>query len=139
MFTPGKFFQKPYHDDTSEVQFGNETFLVRRLNGRERQEFNDLSTVTGRSIYVLSHCLLDGVTKEKIGDANAEIMLERFDALSNRLIEYVLDLTAQTLDEERLIWELAEKNSLKTNTKRSIVNTAIDTNSTPGSPSNDSN
>ncbi len=129
MFNVKEFFQRPYNIDSVEINVGNETFLVRRLNGMERQVFNETQSILERSIYVIANCLIDGITNEKIGRANAELFIERYDALSNQLIEEILDLTSKSLEEEGKIWDKSVKNSKKTSSKSSKGNTVDDTGS----------
>ncbi|MDO4587881.1 MAG: hypothetical protein Q4C95_11390 [Planctomycetia bacterium] len=130
MFTISKFFQTPYNVDFVETKIGDETFLIRRMNGRERQLFNDTKTLTDRSIYVLANCLIDSETKKGIGERYAEQFIERYDALANILIEEIIELTGRLLEEEVKVWERAEKNSLMMNMNVSTADIAIVTDST---------
>lgn len=109
MFSPKTFLAADVSDNTFEVCHGGETFLIRRLNGEERLEFTALKLPRDRVLYSLSHCLLDGVTKEPVGDETALRLLRSYDSLSNQLAVDIVSYTLDCIKTEQEFWGLAKK------------------------------
>ena len=110
MFTVESFLNEDFHADWTEEKIGNETFLIRRMNGHERLRLQDVKDSSERIINVLGQCLLDGQTKQPIGKENAEKFVARYDALSNAVAAKIFQITIDAVNAEEAAWGLAEKN-----------------------------
>ena len=124
MFSIDEFLTSDYRVDYVEEKIGNETFLIRRLDGYERLSYTDIQKSSDRVIYALGHCLLDGKTKKPIGEAYAKMFITRCDALANELTVRIFKLTTDSVKAEEEAWGIAEKNLPETNTSGSIEATA---------------
>lgn len=124
MFNINDYLASDYHYDTVEEKIGNETFLIRRLNGYERLEFLDCKTLPERIVFTLSHALLDGNSKQPIGKNNAKKFIERYDSLSDEIASRIINLTTEYAKVEKSEWGIAEKNLQGTVTNGYTDNTA---------------
>lgn len=110
MFNIDEFLASDYRIGYVEEKIGNETFLIRRLDGYERLSYTDIQKSSDRVIYALGHCLLDGKTKKPIGEAYAKMLITRCDALANELTVRIFKLTTDSVKAEEEAWGIAEKN-----------------------------
>lgn len=124
MFTIDSFLNEDFHSDYTEEKIGSETFLIRRMNGFERLHLQDLKESSKRIIYVLGQCLLDGQTKQPIGEENAQKFVARYDALSNAVASRIFRITIDAVNAEESAWGLAEKNLPEMSGNVDTVNTA---------------
>ena len=127
MFTIEGFLNDDFHSDYTEEKIGGETFLVRRMNGLERLAFLDCSTIAERIIYTLAHCLLDGGTKQPIGEKNAKKFIERYDAISEAVATRIIDITTEATRAEKRELGIAEKNLKETSGNIAEGNIAVAT------------
>ena len=111
MFDLNEFMNAPCCDETATVRRGAEDFRIRRLNGAERLQFNDLTRHYDRVRFALARGLLSGDDPRPIGEENAAKMIERYGALAEALFADVFDLTQRSLDEEARIWDDVKKKS----------------------------
>ena len=114
MFNVSKYLEEDCRTDTVEERIGSETFLIRKLNGLERLRLQDVKESSQRIVNVLAQCLLDGKTKQPIGEENAQKFIARYDALSNAVASRIFRLTVDAVNAEETAWGLAEKNSPET-------------------------
>lgn len=124
MFNLNEFLASDYKVDYVEEKIGNETFLIRRLDGFERLAYTDIKKSSDRVIYALGHGLLDGNTKKPIGEAYAKMFITRRDALANELTVRIFKLTTDSVKAEEEEWGIAEKNSVEISTNGSTDSTA---------------
>lgn len=111
MFDIDNYLNAPADDATHVVSRGNETFVIRRLNGEERLKFNDLEGQYERVVYTLSRALLSGEHKIPIGREKAARFIERYSALSDALFNDIFELTQKSLAEDTRLWAESKKNS----------------------------
>lgn len=124
MFNVKDFLESDYRVDYTEEKIGEETYLIRKLNGLERLEFIDIKTYAERVLFTISHGLLDGKTKLPIGDKHAKLFVERFDVVSETLATRILNLTSAASETEKAEIEYAEKNSQGVSGNGDTANTA---------------
>ena len=124
MFTAKEYLDGGYKDEIIEERVSNETFLIRRLDGIQRQEYAELKTAKERILYALANCLLDGTTRKEIGRKAAEDFLRNYDALGNHIANCIFKYTIDCLNTERELWGLAEKNLQEISSSGSTGNTA---------------
>ena len=124
MFNVKEFLESDFRNDYIEEKIGNETFLIRKLNGFERLHLQDIKDSSERIINVLGLCLLDGQTKQPIGEDNAKKFIARYDALSNAVASRIFRITVDAVNAEEAAWGLAEKNSPETSGSADTGNTA---------------
>ena len=124
MFNVKEFLESDYRTDYVEEKIGNETFLIRRLNGFERLQFIDIKTYAERVLFTIANGLLDGRTKLPIGEKHAKLFVERFDVISETLATRILNLTNAASETEKAEIEHAEKNLPEMSGNGDTVNTA---------------
>ena len=124
MFNVKEFLESDYRTDYVEEKIGNETFLIRRLNGFERLQFIDIKTYAERVLFTIANGLLDGRTKLPIGEKHAKLFVERFDVISETLATRILNLTNAASETEKAEIEHAEKNLHEMSGNGDTVNTA---------------
>ena len=127
MFNVSEYLDSDYKNDCVKEKIGSETFLIRKLNGYERLRLQDVRESSQRIVNVLAQCLLDGKTKQPIGEENARKFIARYDALSNAVASRIFRLTVDAVNAEEAAWGLAEKNSPETSGSEDTASTAVDT------------
>ncbi len=124
MFNVKEFFAQGYNIAFVEKHIGNETFKLRPMDGRERLTFNELKTQYERISFALAKCLIDGVTLKPVGEYTADILIERYGALSEQLLLAIIEISNDVYKSEIKHWEDAEKNLPQTDGKPDTVPTA---------------
>lgn len=131
MFNVKDYLESDYRSEFYEERIGNETFLLRNLNGLERLKFQDLKTGSEAVLFVLARCVIDSNTKMPIGEENAEAFVTRYDALANAVATRIFKHCQDSLEAERQAQGLAEKNLPGTSGSDTTANIAEGTDSTP--------
>lgn len=130
VFDLKSFFESDGDAETAAVEIGGMSFLLRPLDGIESEEYGGLPNQTERAVWLLSHGLIDGATRECVSREGARRLFARHQPLALELARRILDLTESVWREEARRLEEAKKNSPGPPTPGCGANTAGGTGST---------
>ena len=129
LFDLKSFFESDGGRESTPVELGGWTFLIRPLDGIETEGYEGLKSQTDRAVWLIAHGLLtpDGAG---VSTEDARRLFARHHPLALELARRILDLTEDVWREEAARWTEAKKNSSGTPTPGSGGNTAGGTGST---------
>ncbi len=131
MFTTNEYLNHtPYKNEAYSVKVRDDEFMIRRMNGLESLQLEDLETSEERAKFVLTNCLYDGANCKPIGSVHAENFIRQYGGLAVDVVKAIISETATYERNNRKQLETEIKNSDQNGSKSSSGNTAKDSGST---------
>ncbi len=111
MFVLENYLKESPANDIHKIRIHDEEYKIRRLDGIELLQLQDITETDKKFVLILSRCLLDGKTEKPVGEAGALILLRNHLVDAIEIIHAIIDLSEEIRDlEEKTMVEL-KKNS----------------------------